>query len=95
MARNHRTRYGEIDLIVRRRTTLVFVEVKTRRSLRRCAPWDSLNERKRRQVRRLAAAFLSEQPLRPRPHDLRFDAIGILLDCQGRMLRLDHIEGAF
>ena len=76
-------------------TTLVFVEVKTRRSRRRSAPWDSLDGRKRRQVRRLATAFLSEAPQRPSPRDLRFDAIGILLDCQGQLLRLDHIEAAF
>ena len=31
--RNYRTRRGEIDLIVRKRDTLVFVEVKLRRSL--------------------------------------------------------------
>jgi len=80
---------------VRSGATLVFIEVKTRRSSRSCAPWDSLDERKRRQVRRLASAFLSEQPQHPRPQELRFDAIGILLDSQGRMLRLDHIENAF
>ena len=93
--RNHRTRFGEIDLVMRLGTTLVFVEVKTRRSRRSSAPWDSLDERKRRQVRRLAAAFLSEAPQRPSPRDLRFDAIGILLNCQGQLLRLDHIEAAF
>ncbi len=95
VARNHRTRLGEIDLVVGIGPTLVFVEVKTRRSQRSSAPWDSLDERKRRQVRRLAAAFLNERPQRPSPRELRFDAIGILLDCQGRLLRLDHIENAF
>ncbi len=95
VARNHRTRHGEIDLVMGDLSTLVFVEVKTRRSQRISAPWDSLDERKRRQVRRLAAAFLSETSQRPSPRELRFDAIGILLDCQGRLLRLDHIENAF
>jgi len=95
VARNHRTRYGEIDLVMRVDSTLVFVEVKTRRSRRSSAPWDSLDERKRRQVRRLAAAFLSEAPQRPSPRELRFDAIGILLDCQGQLVALNHIEAAF
>lgn len=76
-------------------STLVFIEVKTRRSQRNSAPWDSLDERKRRQVRRLASAFLSEEPQRPSPREIRFDAIGVLLDCQGRLLCLDHIENAF
>ncbi len=95
VARNHRTRFGEIDLVMRHGSTLVFVEVKTRRSQRSSAPWDSLDERKRRQVRRLAAAFLSEKPQRPRPRTVRFDAIGVLLNCQGQLMRLDHIENAF
>ena len=95
VARNHRTRFGEIDLVVCNRTVLAFVEVKTRRSQRTSAPWDSLDEQKRRQVRRLASAFLSEQRLRSRPDEIRFDAIGVLLDCQGRLVRLDHIENAF
>ena len=33
VARNHRTRFGEIDLVVRGERALVFVEVKTRRAL--------------------------------------------------------------
>ena len=61
VARNHRTRYGELDLVVFDGTTLVFVEVKTRRaSAAGRGPWEALDERKRRQVRRMAAAFLLE-----------------------------------
>ncbi|MSX02176.1 MAG: YraN family protein [Actinobacteria bacterium] len=95
VARNHRTRYGEIDLIVLIGSTLVFVEVKTRRSRDAASPWDSLNHHKRKQVRRLAGAFLAENPQRPSPRSLRFDAIGILLDGRGMLVRLDHIEDAF
>ncbi len=75
--------------------TLVFIEVKTRRSRQPCSPWESLNDSKRRQVRRLAAAYLSESRQRPSPLELRFDAIGILLDRHGRLLQLDQIENAF
>ena len=45
VARNHRTRFGEIDLIVRGERALVFVEVKTRRARRPDAIWDALDER--------------------------------------------------
>ena len=44
VARNHRTRYGEIDLIGYDRHTLVFAEVKTRRA-GSGAPWDALGPR--------------------------------------------------
>ena len=96
VARNHRTRYGELDLVVFDGTTLVFVEVKTRRaSGSGRGPWEALHERKRRQVRRMAAAFLLEATDRPRSADLRFDAIGVVIDAYGKLVRLDHLEAAF
>jgi putative endonuclease len=96
VARNHRTRWGEIDLIVHDETTLVFVEVKTRRaSGSGRSPWEALHERKRAQVRRMAAAYLAEVLDRPRATELRFDAIGVVIDPGGRLVRLDHLEAAF
>jgi putative endonuclease len=96
VARNHRTRYGEIDLVVFGHGTLVFAEVKTRRAnLSGRGPWEALHERKRRQVRRMAAAFVLEVADRPRSADLRFDAIGVTIDGRGRLVRLDHLEAAF
>jgi putative endonuclease len=96
VTRNHRTRFGEIDLVVFDGSTLVFVEVKTRRanSAGR-GPWEALHERKRQQVRRMAAAYLLEVADRPHSADVRFDAIGVLIDGQGRLVRLDHLEAAF
>ena len=96
VTRNHRTRYGELDLVVFDGSTLVFVEVKTRRaSGSGRGPWEALHERKRRQVRRMAAAFLLEATDRPRSADLRFDAIGVVIDAYGKLVRLDHLEAAF
>jgi putative endonuclease len=97
VARNHRTRWGEIDLVVHDGRTLVFVEVKTRRAAAGSGrgPWEALHERKRAQVRRMAAAFLAEVEERPRAVDLRFDAIGVVIDPRGRLVALDHLEGAF
>ena len=95
VARNHRTRHGEIDLVVYDGTTLVFVEVKTRRATSSGrSPWEALHERKQRQVRRMAVEFLME-PDRPYTADMRFDAVGILIDGHGMLVRLDHLEAAF
>jgi putative endonuclease len=95
VARNHRTRFGEIDLVVFDGETLVFVEVKTRRATSSGrGPWESLHERKCQQVRRMAAAFLAE-PGRPYAPDLRFDAVGVVIDGHGLLVRLDHLEAAF
>ena len=77
-------------------TTLVFVEVKARRTNSSGrGPWEALHERKRRQVRRMAAAYLLEVTDRPHSPDLRFDAIGVVIDARGALVRLDHLEAAF
>jgi putative endonuclease len=93
VSRNHRTRFGEIDLVACDGTTLIFVEVKTRRG--RGEPWDALHDAKRAQVRRMARAYLSEHAERPRVRLLRFDAIGVVVDAAGRLTRLEHVENAF
>jgi putative endonuclease len=43
----------------------------------------------------MAAAFLLEAIDRPRSADLRFDAIGVIIDGRGQLVRLDHLEAAF
>ena len=43
----------------------------------------------------MAAAFLLEVTDRPHSPDLRFDAIGVVIDAHGKLVRLDHLEAAF
>jgi putative endonuclease len=96
VARNHRTRWGELDLVVFDGETLVFVEVKARHASARAGDaLQAVSEAKQRQVRRMAAAWLMEVQDRPRSAELRFDVIGVTVDAQGGLLRLDHLEGAF
>jgi putative endonuclease len=95
LATRARTRWGEIDLIVHDGRFIVFCEVKARIARGTGSPWASLHERKRRQVRRLAAAWLADTHDRPTGRDVRFDAIGVLIDPAGGLVRLDHIEAAF
>ncbi len=94
VARNHRTRHGELDLVAFDGTVLVFAEVKTRRK-GGGSPWESLHLKKRAQVRRMAAAYLNQVPERPRGETLRFDAIGVILGADGELAGLEHLEGAF
>jgi putative endonuclease len=96
LARNHRTRFGELDLVLadEDEATIVFCEVKSRR-LGSGSPFDNLHERKRRQVRKMAAAWLAAVTDRPFGAELRFDAVGVTLDARDELVRLDHLEGAF
>jgi len=93
---NHRTRFGELDLIVCDDTWLVFVEVKTRRDSGRAgSALEAIAAPKQRQVRSMAAAWLAETADRPRSRELRFDAIAVTVDRHGTLVALDHVEGAF
>ncbi len=94
LARNHHTRFGELDLVAADGDVLVFCEVKTVR-LGRGMPWDSLHAQKRTQVRRIASIWLSQVHPRPFFEVMRFDAVGVVIDGRGRLVRLDHLEGAF
>lgn len=93
LARNHRTRFGELDVVACDARVLVFAEVKTTRG--RVGPWDLLHERKQSQVRRMATQYLSTVEDRPHGLVLRFDAIGVQMDAAGRLVSLEHLEGAF
>ncbi len=94
LARNHRTRWGEIDLIACDARRIVFCEVKTRRA-GSSGPFDGLHRDQCRRLRRMATAWLQEYPDRPRVPELRFDAIGITVDARGQLVALEHLENAF
>jgi putative endonuclease len=108
VARNFRTRFGELDLVARDERFLVFCEVKTR-IVRGAAggaraawpsnplgPFASIGSRKQRQVRAMAREWLAQGLLEgARPPEIRFDAIGISFEPGGRLLSLEHLEAAF
>jgi putative endonuclease len=96
LERNFRTRWGELDIIATDGHAIVFCEVKSRIANRANRdPLESVHPRKRAQLRRMAAQWLHERSDRPRALELRFDAIGVTLEPDGRLRRLDHLEGAF
>ncbi|MHB8656944.1 MAG: YraN family protein [Solirubrobacteraceae bacterium] len=96
LERNYRTRWGELDVIAFDGLTLVFCEVKTRRMNGAAgSPFEAVHGTKQRRIRRIAARWLIERSGRPRAQELRFDAIGITFDDRGRLVALEHLEGAF
>jgi putative endonuclease len=94
--RNYRTRWGELDIVAFDGRTLAFCEVKARRlSAPGRSPFESVHARKRSQVRKMAGSWLIERTDRPYADSLRFDAIGVTFDPSGRLVSLEHLEGAF
>jgi putative endonuclease len=99
LERNARTRFGELDIVALDHAKLVFLEVKAGRESADFGPErpvHSVGPRKQRQVRRLATAWLAERRGSiPRYSEIRFDAVGVTFDREGRVADIEHIEGAF
>ncbi len=74
--RNWRCALGEIDLVLRKGTTVVVCEVKTRSSLAYGAPAEAVTAAKRSRLRRLAARWLSEHDVRAAT--VRFDVAAVV-----------------
>ncbi len=92
VARNWRSRLGELDLVVARGETLVFCEVKARASSALGGPFEAVTSEKRRKVRSLAEAFLATVPIRAGGY--RFDVASVLVGEKGRA-RVHLFEDAF
>jgi putative endonuclease len=98
VARNVRTRFGEIDLIGLDRGVLVFVEVKAGRTGARAGPERpalAVGPAKRRRLRALARAWLAGGGDVPRFREVRFDVVGVSFEPGGDLLEFDHIRAAF
>lgn len=74
VARNVRTRGGEIDLIVRRGGTLAFVEVKARASVAAGEGSDAVTREKQSRIARLAGRWLAQHP---HEGEIRYDVLSL------------------
>ena len=90
--RNFRCSLGEIDLIVRNATHLIFVEVKSRRYLHYGQPLCAVNWRKQKRLVLLAQWYLKAKKIFKQ--SCRFDVISIYLPLDGEPV-IKHIANAF
>ena len=104
--RNFRKKYQEIDIIAIQGSTrstgsgqakltpggstLVFVEVKTRRSNSFGSPFESIAPWKLKHLVRLAQFYKQLHP--HLPDFMRIDAIGIILSSNNKLEKLEHLE---
>lgn len=87
--RNFRCRLGEVDLICEDGATLVFVEVKSRRSPRFGSGFEAVDRRKQAKLTAIAQLYMSRHPDRP----CRFDIVSVIVGMGPE--RLEHLIDAF
>ncbi|MDA8125716.1 MAG: YraN family protein [Deltaproteobacteria bacterium] len=91
VARNYRCLFGEIDIVAREGGTLVFIEVKSRRSRAYGPPQLAVGLAKQKKISRIALHYLSETKLAQSP--ARFDVVAVLFQPGGPQVEL--IRNAF
>lgn len=93
LARNLRTRLGEIDLLALEGETIVFIEVKTRKSDARGRPEEAIHPRKQKQLSRVAMALLKSKGWLHRQS--RIDVITITGEPESPECEIRHYRHAF
>jgi putative endonuclease len=91
VARNYRALGAEIDLVAMDGETLVFVEVKTRRSFGAGLPEEAVDERKQSRLRRAGEAFALQY--RAGERAMRFDIVAV--DASGARMGIEILRNAF
>lgn len=90
--RNFRFLRGEIDIIAYERKTLVFVEVKTRKSKEFGPPEEAVTPSKQRQIKRVAQGFLVQNNLQGT--ECRFDVLSLSFN-EKNGYQIHHLRDAF
>lgn len=83
---NYRRKTGEIDIIAKKGSYTIFVEVKYRKNADKGLPREAVTPFKQRQIKRTAEMYIMENNVK---NDLRFDVIEIL------DRKIKHIKNAF
>ncbi len=90
--RNYQYGHGEIDIIAKDGEVLVFVEVKTRKTLEYGEPEYAITKKKILQIKKMAELYLYDKEIEEA--DCRFDVIAIILGSEGNP-QITHYENAF
>lgn len=91
LERKYRCGYGEADIVALSPDgAVVFVEVKTRRSLRAGFPEEAITATKRRRYERIAIEYMTKSDWEDGT-PIRFDAVGICVQSNGRAVLRHHI----
>jgi len=93
LARQQRLRSGEIDLVALDGQTVVFVEVKTRRSRQKGGPGEAVERSKQRRLTRAATAYLKRHGLLDCP--ARFDVVAVTWPTGDDRPHIEHFQHAF
>ena len=92
LLKNYECVFGEIDLVAKEKGALVFIEVKTRRSIVMGTPAESVTFHKRQQIIKCAQYYMKRYGIKDVP--CRFDVVSVLMELE-KEPELELIRDAF
>ena len=93
LERNYHIQYGEVDLLFEHEGELVAVEVKTRDAVDMEQPEEAIHWRQLERISRGLATYAQDNDLLESPW--RIDAVCIVLEPDGSVLRVDHFRSVY
>lgn len=93
LRKNYKTKHGEIDIILKEKDIICFVEVKTRYNNFFGSPCECIDSKKKRNIIRASLLYIYSEKLFN--YNVRYDVIEILLNYKDDSFKINHIIGAF
>lgn len=92
LARNYHSRFGEIDIIAKKRNTIIFAEVKTRKNTAFGFPAEFVDYQKQQKIMKTAQLYINDNF--NAEFDYRFDIIEVF-HYDDNKVKFNHLKGAF
>ena len=93
LQRNYRSRFGEIDLIMQEKNTIIFIEVRSRKNSAFLHPVETVNCTKRNKIRKTSQVFMQQTSAGNR-FNWRFDVI-TLIGNRANGMKIEWFKAAF
>ena len=90
LSRNYRWNRAEIDLVMKDKDRIVFIEVKTRNTAVFGKPYEAVTKSKQKQLIKAANAYIQEKEVQ---EEARFDVVSIVWNSHG--ISMEHLKDAF
>lgn len=91
LERNFKNKWGEIDIVAKKKKVIVFVEVKTLKQAVSFLPEDAVNKEKKKQLLKMVQIYLSHQKI-PLDTPHRIDVVAVELLNNDQLKDIRHWE---
>lgn len=89
ITRNFKTKFGEIDIIAKKKKEIIFIEVKTRTTTNFGYPEEAVNTRKLNHIKKVASYYILKNNIK---NPVRFEVLSILIEGEKKEFKIIPVE---